>query len=145
MPNKNNAVYEEWKIWFSRLKEFLLDDVVLVGHSLGGIFLAKYLSENIFAKKIKAVFLVAAPFDHVCPGEFLVSFQLPSSLKEFSAQAPTIYLLFSKNDPIVPYKEAEKYHNALPGSHVIPFEAHEHFNQASFPELVKLIKQVYNK
>ena len=42
MPNGNNAVYEEWKIWFERMLGFLGDNAVLIGQSLGGIFLVKY-------------------------------------------------------------------------------------------------------
>src|SRR4026208_1089333 len=44
MPNAFNARYEEWKIWFEKLIPLLDNEVILVGHSLGGIFIAKYLS-----------------------------------------------------------------------------------------------------
>ena|SRR3989344_924905 len=142
MPNPNNAVYEEWKIWFERAAGFLDSEVILIGHSLGSIFLAKYLSENMFAKKIKAVFLVAAPCDAVCPGEFLTSFTLPQLLKMFSDQVPKIYLLHSKDDPIVPFSETGKYKAALPNATVVTFEANQHFNQEFFPELVELIKKL---
>ena len=141
MPNGNNAVYEEWKIWFERLAEFLHDDVILVGHSLGGIFLAKYLSENTFTRKIKSVILLAAPFDEGGLQESLGHFILPESLENISAQTTSIYLIFSKDDPIVPFENAQKYQQALPGSHIMAFEDHQHFNQESFPELVELIKK----
>ena len=62
MPNKTNARFDEWKIWFEKFTPFLHDGAILIGHSLGGTFLAKYLSENRFPKKIKAVFLVGAVF-----------------------------------------------------------------------------------
>jgi predicted alpha/beta hydrolase family esterase len=51
MPNKDNAKYAEWKIWFERIFPYIQEDVVLVGHSMGGIFLVKYLSKIIFPKK----------------------------------------------------------------------------------------------
>src|SRR5690348_8942682 len=54
MPNSMNAKYLEWKIWFEKLIPHMSKEVILGGHSLGGIFLAKYLSENKFPKKIKA-------------------------------------------------------------------------------------------
>ncbi|MDO8530284.1 MAG: alpha/beta fold hydrolase [bacterium] len=142
MPNPNNAVYHEWKIWFERMADFLQDDVILIGHSLGGIFLAQYLSENIFTKKVKAVFLVAAPFDDVQAEEFLTSFQLPTSLENFSAQAPNIYLVFSEDDTVVPFTEVAKYKNALPGAQIVAFKNRQHFNQESFFELVELIKKI---
>lgn len=54
MPNKTNAKYREWKIWFERIVPLLKNDVILVGHSLGGIFLAKYLSLETLPKKNKS-------------------------------------------------------------------------------------------
>jgi predicted alpha/beta hydrolase family esterase len=65
MPNMFNAKYLEWKIWFEKYIPFFNQELILVGHSLGGIFLAKYLAENTLEKTIKAVFLIAAPFDNV--------------------------------------------------------------------------------
>ena len=62
MPNRENVTYAEWKIWFEKLIPFLKNDVTLIGHSLGGIFLVKYLSEKRFPKKIKGLYIVAAPF-----------------------------------------------------------------------------------
>ena len=144
MPNPNNAAYEEWKIWFERLAAFLHNDIVLIGHSLGGIFLAKYLSENTFDKKIAAVFLVAAPCSDVCEGEFLKSFELPKSLEHFSNQAKHIYLFFSEDDPVVPFSQMDEYKKALPGAKLISFAHKQHFNQETFSELVKYIKQIYS-
>ena len=46
MPNAQNAVYKEWCIWFEKFLPLLDDGVILVGHSLGAVFLAKYLSEH---------------------------------------------------------------------------------------------------
>src|SRR4051812_10882369 len=46
MPNKINAKYVEWKVWFEKLLPLLNNEIILIGHSLGGTFLAKYLSEN---------------------------------------------------------------------------------------------------
>ncbi len=38
MPNKQNAQYEEWCIWFQRHFSLLRDEIVLIGWSLGGCF-----------------------------------------------------------------------------------------------------------
>lgn len=141
MPNSQNAKYIEWKIWFEKFIPFLSGDVILLGHSMGGIFLSKYLSENTFPKKIAATFLVAAPFD--TDGERkIVEFTLPESLKNFEAQGGNIFLYQSKDDPVVNFEELAKYQNALPNAKVQIFEDRQHFNQESFPEIVDAIKSI---
>ncbi|MBX4201034.1 alpha/beta hydrolase [Candidatus Parcubacteria bacterium] len=142
MPNGNNAVYQEWKIWLERLVPFLQDNSILIGHSLGGIFLAKYLSENVFPKKIKAVILLAAPFSDEGLHESLGGFALPPSLERFSEQVGNIYLLASEDDPVVPYTHLEKYKKALPNSKEITFTGKQHCREESFPEMIDLIKSL---
>jgi predicted alpha/beta hydrolase family esterase len=142
MPNKANARYEEWKIWFERMMPFLDDRVIFVGHSLGGTFLAKYFSENIFPKKIKAVLLVAAPFDEESGREALVGFSLPLSMEKFIAQAGEIYLFYSRDDPVVSFGELNKYRKVLLNAKTLVFKDKQHFNQEIFPEIVNLIRQL---
>lgn len=142
MPNGTNARYKEWKIWFERVIPFLGKEVILLGHSLGGVFLAKYLSETDFPVKIKATILVAAPFDDSDRKESLTDFKLPSSLEKFAKQGGKIYLIQSKDDPSVPFGEIKKYEQALPNAEAIVFNNKEHFNQESFPEMIKLLKSL---
>jgi predicted alpha/beta hydrolase family esterase len=140
MPNEFNCKYVEWKIWFEKFTPFFIDEVILVGHSLGGIFLAKYLAENILPKKITALFLIAAPFDDVDTTS-LADFVLPDSLELITKQVDTIYLYQSEDDPIVPFSELAKYQLKLPGVHIKIFKDKGHFNQETFPELVESIQQ----
>jgi|SRR3989344_4026576 len=141
MPNKTNAVFDEWKLWFEKLFPFLNDGVVLVGHSLGVSFLAKYLFENEFPKKIKGVFLVSGVFDGDAEGYPLVSFALP---KKLNLQTENIYLYHSKDDPVVQFVALEKFSAALPTAHKKVFEDRKHFNQEEFPELVSDILSLTN-
>lgn len=140
MPNKNNARYVEWKIWFERVIPFLKNDVVLIGQSLGGMFLAKYLATTTFPKKIPATFLVSAPYGGG-KKESLSQFKLPPSLSKFEKQSGKIYIIHSHDDPLVPFDHAEKYKKVLPDAKVLIFKNRGHFNTDSFPEIVKLIKK----
>ncbi len=142
MPNSTNVRYAEWRIWFERCAAFLQDDVILIGHSLGGIFLAKYLSENDFPHTIKATFLVGAPYEGTSTVESLKDFALPSSLEKFASQGGAIYIVHSKDDPVVPFEEVEKYQQALPQAQKMIFNTKGHFNQESFPELVAFIQSL---
>ncbi|MFH1838331.1 MAG: alpha/beta hydrolase [Candidatus Kuenenbacteria bacterium] len=148
MPNKTNARYKEWKLWFERIVKLLNNEIILIGHSLGGIFLVKYLSENSISKTIKATILVAAPFDNDAKSKKLLikhsltDFLLPSSLAKFIQQGNKIYLLHSKDDPDVLFGQLEKYKQALPNAKAIVFNNRGHFNQETFPEIVELIKSL---
>ena len=64
MPLQDYAQYDEWKIHFERFFPYLKNNIILIGSSLGGIFLAKYLSEHKFPKKILSTYLVCPPFDN---------------------------------------------------------------------------------
>jgi len=145
MPNGTNARYDEWKLWFNKIAEILNDEVILIGHSLGGIFLAKYLSETTFPKRVMATILVASPFDDTDGAdskESLIDFALPSSLAKFTEQSGKIYLVHSKDDPVVPFTQLKKYQQSLPHAETIIFENREHFNQETFPEIIELIKSI---
>jgi hypothetical protein len=51
MPNKNIALYKEWKIQFEKTFKYLDGDQIIIVHSLWTIFILKYLTENWFPKK----------------------------------------------------------------------------------------------
>lgn len=141
MPNSMNARYKEWKIWFEKITHLLDNELILIGHSLGGIFIVKYLSENKFPKNIRATFLVAAPY-YTPSNHPLVDFNIESSLGNLIKQAGKIYLYHSKDDKIVPFKDFERYKKDLPEAKTRIFANRGHFNSESFPEIVKDLKQL---
>lgn len=144
MPNNLNARYLEWKIWFDKFIPYLRPGVVLVGYSLGGVFLAKYLAEKKFPVKIAATFLIAAPFkdDGSDPDESLVDFKLPKKLDGFRRQGGKIFIYHSTDDPIVPFSHADNYEKALGTVTKRIFASQGHFWQDKLPELVKDIKRL---
>jgi predicted alpha/beta hydrolase family esterase len=144
MPLQDNARYRDWEVYFKRHIPYLKDNIILIGSSLGGIFLAKYLSEHKFSKKILAVFLVCPPFDNTVVGEDLANgFKLKSNLSLLEKNSKNLYLMFSKDDDCVPVSHAEKYRNKLKNANVIIYKSKNgHFNISKFPEIVKMIKNL---
>jgi uncharacterized protein len=144
MPNKQNAKYREWKIWFEKHHAFLRDGVILIGHSLGGYFLAKYLSEETMPVSVRALYLVAAPFEpDDFHGEDGGDFQFDTlKLSRLRDQVKSVFILHSKDDPLVPYVHAEKYKAALPAAELVTFEDKNHFRLEEFPELIAHIKNL---
>lgn len=139
MPNKSCAQYDEWKLWMDKIVPLLQDDIILIGHSLGGAFWAKYLSGSVFPKKIKAVFLVAAPYEKDSENNSLAGFALPGIL---DLQTDKIFIYHSKDDPVVPFEELSKYKKALPKAEVREIDLAKHFNQEYFPEILEDIKKL---
>ncbi len=138
MPCSWNAHYNEWEIWFEKYTSKMGSHTHLVGHSLGGIFLAKYTSKNPeFFKKIKSIHLVAAPFNY-CFDFNLKKSEVVNSPKIFSYQSmddeivrtkDSLYSIFSKtkNNSVKMYE----------------FEDRGHFLNPTFIELFENINSFY--
>ena len=147
MPLAEDAKYEDWKIHFERHFPFMRDGIILVGMSLGGIFLAKYLSEHKFPQKIMSTYLICPPFDDTIPGEDLVGgFKLKSDLSLLENNSGNLHLMFSEDDDVVPITHAEKYRKKLSGAKIIIYKSKNgHFQIAKFPEIIRMIKGDVNK
>jgi predicted alpha/beta hydrolase family esterase len=140
MPSKYNAHYNEWKIWFEKIFPFLNDGVILIGHSLGGVFLAKYLSENNFKFKIKQIHLVAPVYN--MNGE-VGDFILNTFPGKFMDNVNEVHIYHSADDSVVPISESEKYIEKIPTAKFHRFTDRGHFLDETFPELFDIIKKSY--
>lgn len=142
MPLQDNAKYEEWKIYFERHIPCLKRNFIVIGSSLGGIFLAKYLSENKLPKRALSSYLICPPFEKTLTGGDLVGgFKLKSDLSLIEKNSKNTYLLFSKDDDVVPISHAEKYKKKLKNAKVIIYKSKKgHFKISKFPEIIKMIK-----
>jgi hypothetical protein len=143
MPLSDNAKYRDWKILFEKYIPLLTKDYLLIGSSLGGIFLAKYLSENVMPQKALSVYIVCAPFDGDLPKEDLVGgFKLTSNLSRIEENCKNLYLMFSSDDDVVPVSHAEKYREKLPEAQILIYKDRKgHFKTPTFPAIIKLIKK----
>lgn len=142
MPNAMNAKYAEWKIYFEKYLPYLKSGVLLIGHSLGGIFLAKYLSEQAMPVKVGALYLVAAPYAARTAEYSLADFTLGEDLGRIEAQCDSVFLYHSTDDPIVPFADFETYHSRLSRAVTRQFTDRGHFDQEAFPELVADIRSI---
>ncbi len=143
MPNAENAKYLEWAIWFKKCQPYFADGMILVGHSLGSIFLAKYLAENRLPKKVAAVCLVSSPWSDASHKKPLGDFLLPAKFDRLAAYGSRLHFFHSEDDPIVNFASLGHYANALPDAILHIYKNRGHFISPSFPEIVKLIKQLH--
>ncbi len=128
MPNKQNANYEAWKIWFEKYIAQIdpENELFLVGHSLGGNFLLKYLSEN--SLKVKQLHLVAACTD-------AYTFEIQTELDLIKENCEQIFVYHSTDDQIVPFEQFNQIISRLPTSKRFIFDNRAHFNIPHFPEI----------
>lgn len=130
MPLKQHARYDEWKIWFEKHIQFISNEVVLVGWSLGANFLYKYLSENMLLKKIQQLHLVAGCFG--CGGGF--------TIREEKDLKTDVYIYHSQDDSIVDFKDAQEYMRVMPQASLVEYQDKGHFLVTQIPELIDNIK-----
>jgi len=144
MPCDKNAKYEEWKIWFEKYLPFIKDkNFILMGHSLGAIFLLKYLSENNLKKKIGQLHLFApAIFDDGLGPEKLSTLRSNlKKIKNIEKKCKEFHLWYSKDDPVCLFKNSEIIRNIIPNVNFHVFKNKGHFKQPTFPEILKIIKE----
>lgn len=129
MPSPRKPDYEEWKELLEKKLARAKGDLIFVGHSLGGSFLLKYLSENTINQKILALFIIAAPFNTV------KGFEVQSH-----AKAQKIQLYHCMDDVEVPFAHAVKFSEFL-GAELKSFSNRGHFfKRCEFVEIVQDIR-----
>jgi predicted alpha/beta hydrolase family esterase len=144
-PNKYNAKYEEWVIWFEKHFPLFRDGLILVGWSQGSMFLQKYLASNDMPVSVKGLFLLSSPHGYFKDeesgedgGDF--NFVDTDNVASIATKVPKIILIHSKDDPVVPYEHTLKLHELLSGAELVTFEDKNHLFVDELPELVERIK-----
>ncbi len=133
MPNKTNADYDKWKMVFEQSLPFVTSQTILVGHSLGSMFLTKYLSEN--KLDCKAVFLVSGGMWNTLDG-----FECPESVQNLFEMGAKVNIVHSDNDEVVKPELSYELHRCLPKAKLLITQGQSHLNSTS-PELLDLIKK----
>jgi len=146
-PNKYNAKYEEWKIWFENHFHLFRENLILVGWSQGSLFLQKYLASNDLPVSVKGLFLVASPhyyFKDEASGEDGGDFNIvdTDTVELIAKKVGKIVLLHSKDDFVVSYDHTRQLHEKLPEAELVTFEDKNHFLIEEFPELLEKIREL---
>lgn len=114
MPEEDSATYADWKAPIERELAILGDEIFLVGHSVGGSVLAKYLSEERIDKSVVGLFLLAAPYwngDGIWKWDEV---RLPEDVAAKLASIRQIVLYHSRDDEVVPFAHLALYAASLP-------------------------------
>lgn len=88
--------------------------VVLVGHSVGGYLLLKYLSTSRPTTPIAAICVIAAPFPGADPAWTFEGFDLPEEVGRLLPSDARVLLYAGEDDETVPFAHRDLYAAAIP-------------------------------
>ena len=134
----NSPAYEKFKKMFASAFAKITEPVILIGHSLGGSTLLKYLSEEKPDISISALFLISTPHWKSNMKEF----ELRTNFADFLKAIPKVFLYHSKNDKDVPFEHLKFYVDSFKTAKVRELPGKEHTFSKGLPELVADIKSL---
>ena len=134
----SSPTYNKFKKMFKVAFAKITEPVIVVGHSLGGSTLLKYLSEEKPGVSILGLFLVSTPHWKSNMREFQLKENFQTSLKDI----PKIFLYHSKEDADVPIASLTFYENSFKTAVVHKLKGREHIFSKGLPELVSDIKSL---
>lgn len=133
--------HEKWEVMLEKELSKFNEEVILIGHSLGGSTLLKYLSENRSDVKIAGLFLVAAPYWGTNGWDF-AEFALKNEFLKFLPPIASVHLFHCTDDPFVPVEHLYFYKQDLTNAIVHELEGNSHVFADGLPELVDIIKNL---
>jgi predicted alpha/beta hydrolase family esterase len=115
MANEDQAEYETWEPEITKALNQLGDgeSMILVGHSLGGVYVLQYLAEEKIDADLKGVFLVSMPYFGAKDWTFEDPHLSERLAGKFPASVP-VYLYHGSDDDFVPVSHMKMYADKLP-------------------------------
>lgn len=145
MPHPGNPLLSEWLSEIKRLVDRdVNDEVYLIGHSLGGTTILRYL-ERYNDKNIKGAILISSPCEDVGYEKILEFVKPDINWNNIKSKINKIAVIHGEDDPVVPVSHAEKIAKELNcdliliknGKHL---SGHEGFME--LPEALKVILEM---
>lgn len=139
-PEVPYAYEPQWELWTNEVERFdIKPNTILVGHSCGGGFWIRYLSEHPEVK-VGKVILVAPWLDptHARSGSFF-KFEIDKKLIE---RVKELVIFNSDDDDKDIHTSVEMIKSAIPAARIVEFHkmghfTHEDMNVSEFPELLE--------
>jgi predicted alpha/beta hydrolase family esterase len=124
MPNEADPEYETYKAQIAKELASIDGKLILVGHSLGGTVLLRYLTEEPVEKPIDGIFLIATPYWSA--EDWLDAHRLRKNLGSQFPSRPPIFFYHSRDDEVVPFAHLAMYAEKLLQANVREFDGRGH-------------------
>lgn len=147
VPSFPTPIKQDYDSWSKILKayfeiEYITENTTFITHSLGGIFIVKFLLENKI--KVKKIITIAG-FNNL---EFeddmslYKSFYFNEDLSDIKLYSLERISFYSDNDPYVPQNEGNQFADSILSEKVL-VNAAGHFNEKSgYTEFTELLKYI---
>jgi uncharacterized protein len=142
MPDSDSPQYLSWRDKLEKQLKALQGEVMLVGHSLGGSVLLKYLSEEQYRLTVTGLFLAAAPYWGIDEDWQNDEYVLKKHFSSELVRIPRIYLYHSRDDDVVPFKHLQHYAQNIPHAAIRELDHCGHYFRSGLPELINDIRNI---
>lgn len=116
MPHEDRPDYEAWSTQITTEFAALDDEVILVGHSVGGSILLQYLSEEMVEQPVAGLFLLAPPYWDAVENNIAA---------KFSHEIP-LFVYHGRDDEVIPFEHLALYAEQLPQATIHEFDGRGH-------------------
>jgi serine hydrolase len=141
MPDPEKPHYAPWSKRLGQVIGDLTEQVVVVGHSLGGSVVLKHLAETGPGKDIAGLVLVAVPFWGKRDWE--AEWALPEGWPAPSTKLPPTVLFHSRDDEEAPFDHLERYAERLPDATARPLDGNGHlFDRGDLTEVLDAVRRL---
>ena len=148
MPNTVHPKLSEWLKELQKQIGTPNSNVYMVGHSLGGTAVLRYLESLPENEKIGGAVLVATPIEPIGYDEIGEFLDPPFNFEKIKQSAEHITLIYSDDDPVVPYQQGKILESAL-GATLFTIKNGGHFNASDgflqLPEVLDAVLQISKK
>ena len=139
MPDPDDPHYDPWSRRLEEILDAAESPLVVVGHSLGGSVVLKYLSEHGRPEPVIGLVLVATPYWGQSGWER--EWALPEGWPDPASELPPTVLVHSRDDEEIPFAHLELYAQRLPAATVRPLDGNGHlFNRGDLSEIIEAIQ-----
>ncbi|MGX5816687.1 alpha/beta fold hydrolase [Chitinophaga lutea] len=136
LPDPDQPEYASWQSVLHGALSVVDHGVVLIGHSLGGSVLLKYLSEERKLPRIGGICLIGTPYWGM-PGWEVDEYMLADDFARKLPPIPRTYLYHSRNDEVVPVEHMRRYRREMPHALARELEEGGHLFVHGLPQLVR--------
>jgi predicted alpha/beta hydrolase family esterase len=147
MPKENDPDYQRWRAQIRKELASMRGNVILAGHSLGGSFLLKYLSEEKIETRVAGLFLIATPYWGGDGWRYdgYEAVALPEDFPSRLPKATPIFFYHSRDDETVAFAHLALYEEKLPEAAVRILDGRGHQLSNELSEVAADIKSLENQ